>query len=104
MAAMIIRGIEDLPVLKELGERIIKENKLRYMTDFASGILDDLRRKHIAYSGGGVMRNEQGMIIFGRTIDELFEQLPKDKIYFLVQVGVVNVVPDRQDRGYNHRD
>ena len=52
MAAMIIRGIEDLPVLKELGERIIKENKLRYMTDFASGILDDLRRKHIAYSGG----------------------------------------------------
>jgi len=38
---MIIRSIDDLPILKKMVERGIAENKPRYLEDFSSGILDD---------------------------------------------------------------
>ena len=97
---MIIRSIDDLPIIHKTGLRIIAENKPCYLTDLKSGVLDHLIQKHIAYANGQVIRDETREIISGDTRDELGRQLPKDKLYFFVQVGVVHI--DRN--GYTRRN
>lgn len=73
--------------------QVIGVNKPKYLEDFASGSLDTVRLKYVAYSEGQIMRDEQKKIIFGETRDKLYEQLPKDRLYFIAHVGTVDLAP-----------
>ena len=88
---MIMRSIDDLGMIRAAGARIIAQNKPSYLEDLASGALAGVLHKHIAYCGGQVVRDAQGTIISGETRDDFGAQLPDDKVYFFVQVLVLNM-------------
>ena len=95
---MIIRSIDDLPIIHKIGERGIAENKPRYLEDLSSGALDCVMYRHVGYIDGKIIRDEQGKIISGTTRDELGDQIHLDRPYFMVQVGVVQKAYERRQQ------
>jgi hypothetical protein len=87
---MILRGIEDLDVMKKAVQRNLEINKSAYQKDLKNGILDRLYGKYIAYVNGVAIQND-GEIIFAATRIELIQTLPKNTPpCFSVRVGFID--------------
>ncbi|MFA5796402.1 MAG: hypothetical protein WC916_00005 [Candidatus Woesearchaeota archaeon] len=90
---MELHSLEDLALIRQIGAQSMSVNNPQYLEDFASGVLDSVKKKYVAYLEGHIIRDEQKRIISGDTSSELLVRLPKtEQLYYIIHVGTIDYV------------